>query len=178
MEPTKTRAARWWAGSLALATVPLLAACGSNGASSPTSTAPRPTSTTAAPASTGTAATATTAPAPTTSTTQPAATTTTTTASSALNVAVVAYQTSQGVQPSQYQVKAESISTVDPTWGYFSVGPSSPTEDDYQGGFGYLQQSGGTWSVVDFGSSGVGRPGTRGVNVPVAVITGFGQACS
>ncbi len=117
-------------------------------------------------------------PATTTSTTAPPATTTTTTPQSALTAAVVAFQTSQGVPQSSYQISKLTVSTVQPTWAIFSVGPTTATKATFQGGYGFLHLVNGTWSVVAFGSAEVGCPGgSPSTQVPTAVLSGFGQSC-
>jgi hypothetical protein len=111
-------------------------------------------------------------------TTTTAATTTTTSAQTALSAAVVAFQTSQGVAQSIYQIGRLSVSTVQPTWAIFSVGPTTTSKATFQGGYGFLHLVDGNWSVTAFGSAEVGCPGSSAADqVPVAVITGFGQSC-
>ena len=149
----------------------LLAACGSGSppTASTTTTGPRATTTT----STSTTAAPATTVAPTTTTAAP---TTTTSLQSALDAAVAAFQASQGVTPSSYRISAVAVSTVDATWARFSVGPTSATETSFQGGYGYLHQSGGAWNVVGFGSAEVGCSPESG-GVPPAVLAGFGTTC-
>ncbi|HEY5246783.1 MAG TPA: hypothetical protein VIJ60_14030, partial [Acidimicrobiales bacterium] len=114
-----------------------------------------------------------------TTTTAPPAATTTTSQQSALTAAVTAFQTSEGVPQSKYLVTKVQVSTVQSTWAIFSVGPSTTSKATFQGGYGFLHRSGGTWSVASFGSAEVGcPPGAAGNTVvPTAVLAGFGQSC-
>ena len=124
--------------------------------------------------------TTTTTTAATTTTAPPATTTTATSQQSALTAAVTAFQTSEGVPQSKYLVTKLQVSTVQPTWAIFSVGPSTTSKATFQGGYGFLHLSGGTWSVASFGSAQVGcPPGAAGNTVvPTAVLNGFGLAGS
>jgi hypothetical protein len=133
------------------------------------------------PPTTTTAPTTTTTAPPATTTTAPHATTTTAaTQQSALTAAVTAFQTAEGVPQSKYLVTKLQVSTVQPTWAIFSVGPSTTSKATFQGGYGFLHLSGGKWSVVSFGSSQVGcPPGAAGNTVvPTAVLDGFGLSGS
>jgi hypothetical protein len=118
-----------------------------------------------------------------TTTTAAATTTTSTTPTSApqsdLTAAVVAFQTSQGIARSRYQINRLTVSTVQPTWAIFAVGPTTVTKATFQGGYGFLHLVNGSWVVVGFGSAEVGcPPGVAGnMVVPTAVISGFGQSC-
>jgi len=115
------------------------------------------------------------------STTTTAAPTATTTASpvGAVTTVVNAYQLGQGIQPAQYTITSVAISTVDPTWAKFSVGPTSADQASFQGGCGFAHQRGESWAVVGFGSAEVGcPPGAPGNEVvPAAVLAGFNLPC-
>jgi len=128
--------------------------------------------------STTTSAVPTTTSPTTTSPTTTAPATTTTSVQSALNAAVVAYQTSQGVASSIYKITKLTVSTVEPTWAIFSVGPATTAKATFQGGYGFLHLVNGAWSVTAFGSAEVGCPGSAPADqVPTAVLSGFGAAC-
>ena len=118
-------------------------------------------------------------PSTTTTTSAPATTTTAASAVSAVTAAVNAYQASQGILPAQYTLTSVAISTVDPTWARWSVGPSSNDQATFQGGYGFAHQSGGTWTVVGFGSAEVGCPPGAAGNavVPAPVLSGFNLTC-
>jgi hypothetical protein len=111
-----------------------------------------------------------------TTTTAPSTTATTTSQQAALTAVVVAFQTSQGVAQSKYQIGGIAVSTVQSTWAKFSVAPAATDKGTFQGGYGFLHLSNGTWSVVGFGSAQVGcPPGAAGnMVVPTAVLNGFG----
>lgn len=160
-----------------------LAACG---ASTPTaarragSTArPRATTTTAPGATTTTVAVPGTAPTATTTSTTAAAAPTTTDAAppsqQALRAAITAFQSSQGVPAADYRVGTVVESTVDPSWVKFTVAATPAAAGNYQGGYGFVHQSGGTWSVTSFGTAEVGCGGTGAV--PAPVLSGFGASC-
>ncbi|HUA95128.1 MAG TPA: hypothetical protein VMB82_06330 [Acidimicrobiales bacterium] len=162
----RRRATRWCAASgWVVAVAIVLAACG---AGSPTS-AGRRTTTTAGVAPRTTAP----PPAPTTTT---EASTTTMSVQAALEAAITAFQASQGVPSSSYQIENVLVSTMDDTWAKFTAARSATAGDTYQGGYGYLHQSGGTWVVVGFGTSAVGCSPQSG-NVPAVVLSGFGTVC-
>jgi hypothetical protein len=112
----------------------------------------------------------------TTTTAPPSTTTTASSQKAALTAVVVAFQTSQGVSQSKYHISGLAVSTVQSTWAKFSVGPTATDKGTFQGGYGFLRLSNGTWSVVGFGSSQVGcPPGAAGnMVVPTAVLNGFG----
>jgi hypothetical protein len=114
-------------------------------------------------------------PVPGTTTTAPP-TTTTTSAPSPLTTAVIAFETSQGVPRSSYQVNSVVVSTVDASWAKFTIGPTAATATTFQGGYGYLHQTAGTWAVTGFGTAEVGCS-TGATAVPAAVLAGFGTAC-
>ena len=166
MATDRRRRARWCAAGWVAAAAIVLAACGGG---SPTS-APRPTTTTA-----GVAPRTTAAP-PVTTTTTTEAPTTTTSEQAALEAAITAFQASQGVPSSSYQIENVLVSTMDDTWAKFTAARSGTAGDTYQGGYGYLHQAGGTWTVVGFGTSAVGCSPQSG-NVPAVVLSGFGTVC-
>ncbi len=114
-----------------------------------------------------------------TTTTAPPTTTTVLSQRAALTTAVVAFQTSQGVTQSKYHINKLVVSTVQPTWATFAVGPTSTDQATFQGGYGFLHLANGVWSVVGFGSAEVGcPPGAAGnMVVPTAVLSGFGLTC-
>jgi len=99
--------------------------------------------------------------------------------------AVVAFQNSQGIALSHYVITAINVSTVDPTWAKFSIGPSSTDRASFQGGYGFVHLRAGGWRVVGFGSAEVGCPLTGSttpaaatyVTVPAAVLAAFGLGC-
>ncbi len=109
---------------------------------------------------------------PTTTTIAPATATT-------LTAAVNAYESGQGVKTSEYTVNRLMTSGVDPTWALFTLLPASG-EADFQGGYGFAHMTSGNWSVVGFGSSGVGcPPGATGNKVvPANVLAGFHLTCA
>ena len=166
----RRRSGRRWAAAsgLAVAAGMVLAACGTG---SPTS-AQRSTTTTPGPAPRTTS----TAPPVATTTTTTAAPTTTTSVQAALEAAIIAFQTSQGVPSSDYRVENAMVSTMDTTWAKFTAARAPSAGDTYQGGYGYLHQAGGTWGVVGFGTSAVGCSPQSG-NVPAVVLSGFGTVC-
>jgi|GEM_PF-3539717 len=111
------------------------------------------------------------APAPTATAASPVA---------AITTAVDAYQLGQGLQPGQYTITGISVSTVDPDWARFSVGPTPADRASFQGGYGFAHRSDGYWSVVGFGSAGVGcLPGAADNQVvPAPVLAGFDLSCT
>jgi hypothetical protein len=96
-----------------------------------------------------------------------------------LNTAITAYQTSQGLQASQYTITHIEVSAVDSSWALFSVIPTA-NEVNFQGGYGFVHEVNGNWSVVGFGSSNVGcPPGAKGNKVlPANILNGFHLGCS
>jgi hypothetical protein len=163
------RATRWCiaaTGSVVVAGI-VLAACGSG----PPTSAARPTTTT-----TGVEPRTTTALPVATTTTTGAPSTTTTSVQAALVSAITAFQTSEGVPASSYQIANVSVSTMDDTWAKFAAARSATAGNTYQGGYGYLHQAGGTWTVVGFGTAAVGCSPQSG-NVPAVVLSGFGTVC-
>ncbi len=117
-----------------------------------------------------------------TSTTAPVTTTTSTAgtgAPAAATAAVNSYEVSHGPAAGTWQITSAQASTVDPTYVLFRIGPAPGHENDVQGGYGFVHNQGGTWTVIGFGSSEVGcPPGSSGnVIVPTAVLAGFGVSC-
>ena len=120
---------------------------------------------------------------PTTTTTTTSATSSTTTTTSTSGVppaamtAVDNYWAGLGHTLSSV-VTSSTVSTVDPTWVRFNIGPAPGYANSVQGGYGFVHNSGGTWTVASFGSAEVGCPGgAPGSVVPSAVLTGFGSVC-
>lgn len=119
-----------------------------------------------------------------TTTTTAASSVTTTTASTsgvptAALTAITAYETAHGPGPGAWEITSTQRSSVDPTYVLFKVGPAPGHENTVQGGYGFVHLSGGTWSVIGFGSSEVGCPPNDAENqaVPTAVLSGFGLSC-
>jgi len=118
--------------------------------------------------------------APTTTTTQSSAATIT-----AITKAIQEYETEQGLAPDRYKVTSVHISSVDPTWAKFEIGPVASDETTLQGGYGFVHETNGTWRVTGFGSALVGCPLTPPttpdavtyVTVPPAVLSGFDLDC-
>lgn len=114
------------------------------------------------------------------------ATTTTTSSSSgssgvpsAATAAINAYEAANGPKSGTWVITGSSVSSVDPSYVLFHIGPAPGYENTVQGGYGFVHQSGGTWTVIGFGSSEVGcPPGASGNQVvPTNVLTGFGLSC-
>jgi hypothetical protein len=117
-----------------------------------------------------------------TTTTKPVPVTTTTipsTVKNTLTAAIAAYETAQGVTASEYTIGHLQTSGVDSSWALFSLIPTAG-EVNFQNGYGFAHLTSGNWSVVGFGSSGVGcPPGAAGNQVvPAKVLAGFNLACS
>ena len=93
--------------------------------------------------------------------------------------AVTSYETAQGVTQSEYTIGHLATSAVDPTWALFSL-LNTPGEINFQPGYGFAHRTGGSWTVVGFGSSMVGcPPGASGNQVvPARVLAGFSLTCS
>ncbi len=98
---------------------------------------------------------------------------------STLTQAVTSYETAQGVKQSEYTISRLEASSVDPTWALFALLPTTG-EVDFQSGYGFAHMTGGSWTVVSFGSSMVGcPPGASGNEVvPAKVLAGFFLSCS
>jgi hypothetical protein len=60
------------------------------------------------------------------------------------------------------------------------LGPAPGYENSYQGGYGFALQVSGAWSVIGFGTFGVGcaSDGSTQPVVSNAVLSGFGLSCS
>jgi len=118
------------------------------------------------------------------STTTTAASTSTTAASgsstpSAAIAAINSYQTANGPTAGTWQISSTAVSTVDPSYVLFRIGPAPGHETTVQGGYGFVHDRGGAWTVIGFGSSEVGCPpgNSQNVLVPSAVLAGFGASC-
>ena len=117
-----------------------------------------------------------------TTTTTTAATTTTSAAGSAPAAAIAAinaYQTTNGPPAGTWQITSAQVSTVDPSYVLFRIGPAPGYQNQVQGGYGFVHQVGGTWAVGGFGSADVGCPpgAPEAPVVPTAVLSGFGLSC-
>ena len=115
-------------------------------------------------------------------TTTSSAVTTTTAASAApaaATAAINAYETANGPPVGTWQITATQVSSVDPSYILFRIGPAPGYQDTVQGGYGFVHNQSGTWTVIGFGSAQVGCPpgGAQTPVVPTAVLTGFGLAC-
>jgi hypothetical protein len=159
-----------------LATGLVLAACSSG---SPSAT--DPTTTTSPPVTTSTTsprAITTTVPNPVPT---PRSTTTTTTAAvDPVTMAIDAFQAAHGPAKG-WAITSTQSSAVDPSYVHFKIGPDPGFETSYQGGYGFVQhQASGAWSVIGFGTFGVGCPsgGSTAPAVPAQVLSGFGLSCS
>ncbi len=123
-------------------------------------------------------------------TTSPSATTTsvpatTTTAAAFAGVpasavaAITAFETAHGPGVGTWQISSAKLSSADPSYVYFQIGPAPGHQSTVQGGYGFVHTQGGTWNVVGFGTSEVGCPPNNSQNglVPTAVLTEFGVSC-
>jgi hypothetical protein len=115
----------------------------------------------------------------TTTTLPPTTTTIPPAVKNTLTSAVTAYESAQGVTPSQYSISRLETSGVDSSWALFAI-LESGNQVNFQGGYGFAHMTGGNWSVVAFGSSMVGcPPGAKGNKVvPANVLAGFSLSCS
>jgi hypothetical protein len=115
----------------------------------------------------------------TTTTVPPTTTTIAKAVASTLSAAVTAYESGQGVKASEYTIDRLETSGVDPTWALFTLLPAS-SEVNFQSGYGFAHMTSENWSVVAFGSSGVGCPpgATGNKAVPAKVLAGFFLTCS
>jgi peptidoglycan hydrolase-like protein with peptidoglycan-binding domain len=124
-----------------------------------------------------------TTPASTTTTSSGAATTTTAPAfpgvPSAAVTAIASFETAHGPAAGSWQITSATLSTVDPSYVYFKIGPAPGHESTVQGGYGFAHDQGGGWTVVGFGTSGVGCPPNNAQNelVPTGVLSEFGVSC-
>jgi peptidoglycan hydrolase-like protein with peptidoglycan-binding domain len=117
----------------------------------------------------------------TTSTTVAASTTTApsgTGVPAAATAAITAYETAHGPTAGTWAITSSALSSVNPNYVLFRIGPASNTDVDVQPGYGIVYSSGGTWTVIGFGSAEVGCPGTSQTPVvPAPVLSGFGLTC-
>ncbi len=115
----------------------------------------------------------------TSTTTTPASTSTTAAGvPSAATAAIDRYEAANGPPAGSWVITTARLSTVDPSYVYFAIGPAPGYQDSVQGGYGIAHETGGTWSVIGFGSAGVGcTSGPQTPAVPTAVLTGFGLTC-
>ena len=93
--------------------------------------------------------------------------------------AINSYQTANGPTAGTWQISSTAVSTVDPSYVLFRIGPAPGHETTVQGGYGFVHDRGGAWTVIGFGSSEVGCPpgNSQNVLVPSAVLAGFGASC-
>jgi peptidoglycan hydrolase-like protein with peptidoglycan-binding domain len=93
--------------------------------------------------------------------------------------AITSYENANGPATGTWVLSSSQVSTVDPTYVLFHIGPAPGHQDTVQGGYGFAHSSGGTWSVIGFGSAQVGCPpgGPQTPVVPAAVLSGFGLTC-
>lgn len=123
-----------------------------------------------------------------TTTTTPTSTTassTTTTSGSGSGVpaaalsAIYAYETKYGPPVGTWQVTSSKVSTVDPSYVYFTIGPAPGHTATVQGGYGFAHGSGSSWAVIGFGTAEVGCASGSGNTqaVPTNVLAGFGLTC-
>lgn len=118
-----------------------------------------------------------------TTTPSTSSTSTTTPAGSGVSGAAIAaissYQAANGPPAGTWVLSSSQVSTVDPTYVLFHIGPAPGHETTVQGGYGFAHSVGGTWSVIGFGSAEVGCPpgSAQTPIVPAAVLSGFGLPC-
>jgi peptidoglycan hydrolase-like protein with peptidoglycan-binding domain len=116
-------------------------------------------------------------------TTTTTSTTSTTSAGSgvpaAATAAITSYENANGPAAGTWMISSSQVSTVDPTYVIFHIGPTPGNQNTVQGGYGFAHSAGGTWSVIGFGSAEVGCPPGAPQNqvVPTAVLSGFGLTC-
>ena len=98
---------------------------------------------------------------------------------SAAIAAITSYENTNGPAAGTWVMTSSQLSTVDPTYVLFHIGPAPGHEETVQGGYGFAHGSGSTWSVIGFGSAQVGCPpaGPQSPVVPTAVLSGFGLTC-
>jgi len=118
----------------------------------------------------------------TTTTTTSSSTSTTTgngSAPAGALAAVNAYETTNGPAAGTWKITSAQVSTVDPTYVLFRIGPAPGYENQVQGGYGFVHDQAGTWTVGGFGSADVGCPpgAAEAPVVPTAVLSGFGLSC-
>jgi peptidoglycan hydrolase-like protein with peptidoglycan-binding domain len=97
----------------------------------------------------------------------------------AVSAAITSYENANGPPAGTWVMSSSQVSAVDPTYVLFHIGPAPGHETTVQGGYGFAHSSGGTWSVIGFGSAQVGCPpgGPQSPVVPAAVLSGFGLTC-
>jgi peptidoglycan hydrolase-like protein with peptidoglycan-binding domain len=127
-----------------------------------------------------------TSPSSTTTTSSSMPSTTTTAAAAAFPgvptsavTAITAYETTNGPGVGTWRISSAKLSSADPSYVYFQIGPAAGHENTVQGGYGFVHTQGGAWSVVGFGTSGVGCPPNNSQNalIPAAVLAEFGVSC-
>jgi hypothetical protein len=93
--------------------------------------------------------------------------------------AINSYELKHGPALGTWLLTAVQASIADPTYVMFRISPASAKDTNVQGGYGFAHQQGTKWTVVGFGSDGVGCPPGAAGNavVPAAVITSFGFSC-
>ena len=93
--------------------------------------------------------------------------------------AINSYETQNGPGVGKWVTESAQVSTVNPTYVFFRIGPAKGFEDSVQGGYGFALDSGTSWSVIGFGSALVGCPesGSHAAVVPPAILTEFGFGC-
>jgi hypothetical protein len=98
---------------------------------------------------------------------------------SGATAAIAQYETQNGPGTGKWVVASQKVSTVNPKYVFFTIGPAKGFEDSVQGGYGFALESGSSWHVVGFGSALVGCPmsGSHTAVVPSAVLTEFGFGC-
>jgi len=94
----------------------------------------------------------------------------------ALYDAIQVYQDQQGIPAVNYQAAA-TVATVDQTWAYFTIRPTAAAKNSLQGGYGYARLTNGGWSVVAFGTEGVGCASRPPVPTRVRQEFAAGQPC-
>lgn len=96
----------------------------------------------------------------------------------AATAAITAYEAAHGPTAGTWAITSSALSSVNPDYVLFRIGPASNSDVDVQPGYGILYLSGGTWTVIGFGSAEVGCPGTSQTPVvPTPVLSGFGLTC-
>ena len=93
--------------------------------------------------------------------------------------AINSYETQNGPGAGKWVIESSQVSTVDPNYVFFRIGPAKGFEDSVQGGYGFALESGTSWSVIGFGSALVGCPegASQTAAVPSAVLAEFGFGC-
>ncbi len=95
----------------------------------------------------------------------------------AATAAINAYEAAHGPAAGTWAITGSQLSSVDPNYVLFRIGPVSNSQVNVQPGYGIVYLSGGTWSVIGFGSAEVGCPGSGAPVVPMPVLSGFGLTC-